>query len=186
MEIELAATHEAGHAVMQWLVGWEVIELQMTVSDSNATKAFTRCPNSSLDIPSDLRKRLLVMFAGNAVTLRKWAGRWNDRGDWLDVGLAFFRHFKRPIKWVPMEGKAVKDAEANAVMQTALAYCNEIVAHPAISPATERIAWAFMAGTPNERGVVLLPGAKAVSICQAEIGDVFRQTNPWAEWIAGK
>jgi hypothetical protein len=31
MDIELAALHQAGHAVMQWLVGWEVIELQMTV-----------------------------------------------------------------------------------------------------------------------------------------------------------
>src|SRR5690242_16385734 len=100
MDIELAATHEAGHAVMQWLVGWELGELQMTVDGANASKASTCCPRLPLPTLSDLRKRLLVLFAGNTATLKRWPGTWNDSGDWMDVLAALHQYFKREMKRV--------------------------------------------------------------------------------------
>jgi hypothetical protein len=48
MDIELAATHEAGHAVMQWFVGLELGALEMTVEGTNASQASTCCPRVPL------------------------------------------------------------------------------------------------------------------------------------------
>jgi hypothetical protein len=93
MDINLAATHEAGHAVMQWLMGLEVGELVMTVGGGDASEVSTRCPRIPLPTLSDVRKRLLVLLAGNAVTLLRWSS-WNDMGDWRDMITALREYLK--------------------------------------------------------------------------------------------
>jgi len=112
MDIELAATHEAGHAVMQWFVGLELGVLEMTVAGTNASKASTCCPRVPLPTLSDLRKRLLVLLAGNAVTLERWSDSWNDAGDWRDVLSALRECLKLDtIAWIINDGKTpLKDS----------------------------------------------------------------------------
>ena len=61
---------------MQWLIDLELGALQMTVDGTNASKAATWCPYPSLDTMPALRKRLLVLFAGNTATLLKWPRMW--------------------------------------------------------------------------------------------------------------
>jgi hypothetical protein len=188
MDIELAATHEAGHSVMQWLAGWETIELQMTVRDTNASHVSARCPHPSLDTMSALRKRLLVLFAGNVATRQRWPNSNNDWGDWQDVVRALQDHFQRPkgITWIVADARGLRDDEANAVMQAAMSMCAEIMAHPQIQEATVRIATAFAGVTPGQSGAVRLDGREAVSICEAVIGEDFRAANPWSGWIGGE
>lgn len=187
MEIELASVHEAGHAVVQWLVGWEPKGLQMTVIEGNATKVHAVCPHPSLDTKSAVRKRLLVLFAGNAATLRKWPESWNDWGDWQDALKAIYLHFQRPdvSKWFVVDGKKLRDPEADELLQAAMLKSKEIVDHPQIRPAIERIAVAFADSKPDFDGTVQHPGAEIVAICEADIGKAFQEMNPWSEWIAG-
>lgn len=187
MDIELAATHEAGHAVMQWLVGLETGALQMTVRDANASHVSACCPCPPLETMSALRRRLLVLFAGNSATRQRWPNSNNDWGDWQDVLRALQAHFQRPdgIRWFIADGRVLRDTEANAVMQEAMVKCAEIVADPQIQQATMRIATAFAAVPPGENGVVRLNGVEAVSICEAVIGEGRRMVNPWLGWMAG-
>ncbi len=188
MNIELATMHEAGHAVMQWLVGWENIGLQMTVFDLEASHVSARCPYPSLDTMSALRKRLLVLFAGNTATRQRWPNSNNDWGDWQDILRAVQDHFQRPlgIKWIVADGRVLQDVEANDVMQAAMSNCAEIVAQPLIQEAMVRIATAFASVIPGENGTVRLDGGDVVSACEAVIGQEFRAKNPWSKWIAGK
>src|SRR4029077_15924736 len=106
MDVQLAATHEAGHAVMQWFVGLELGPMVMTVEGTNASKPSTCCPRLPLPTLSDLRRRLLVLLAGNAVTLERWPDSWNNRGDWDDMRYALRDHLKLDsISWVINDGK---------------------------------------------------------------------------------
>lgn len=186
MDVELAATHEAGHAVMQWLVGWEVLELLMTVRDANASQVSARCPCPGVESTSDLRKRLLVLFAGNQVTLERWAGKWNDWGDWQDVLKALGQHFKRPINWIVSDGKMFRDGEADRVVQYSINRCEAIVADARFKAAVSQIAVEFAGASAGANEVVRLDGSRAVESCIAIIGDEFRQANLWSAWIAGE
>src|SRR5207244_1710866 len=101
MHIKLAATHEAGHAVMQWLVGFKVGELVMTVKDGNASEPSGLCRRLPVPTLTDVRKRLLVLLAGNAVTLQDWPGSWNGTGDWRDVVSALKEYLQlESLGWV--------------------------------------------------------------------------------------
>jgi hypothetical protein len=188
MHIELAATHEAGHSVMQWLVGWESVELQMIVRDSNASCVSASCPYPSLDSLSAVRKRLLVLFAGNASTRQRWPDSNNDWGDWRDVLSALQKYFQRPsgIKWFAGDGYLLRDdTEANDVIQSTMSKCTEIIAHPPIKEAVIQIATTFAQITPDESGAVRLKGRAVLLICESVIGEPFRLVNPWSDWIAG-
>lgn len=186
MDVELAATHEAGHAVMQWLVGWEVIELLMTVRDANASQVSARCPCPGVETTSGLRKRLLMLFAGNQVTLARWADKWNDWGDWQDALKALGQHFQRPINWLVRDGKKLQDAEADGALQASIKKCEEIVADLRFRAAVTQIAAEFAGVAPDASDVVRLGGSRAVEICEAAIGHEFRIANPWSAWIAGE
>ena len=186
MDIELAATHEAAHAVMQWLVGWEVGELQMTVSETTASEPVTRCPPPPLDTLSALRRRLLVLLAGNTATLSRWPNSWNDWGDWNRIGEALWRHYGRNILRVMSDGRSFRDPEANAVVQDALGRCGEIVAQPLVREATAQVAAAFLAAPRGEGGLVRLEEPAAVAICESVLGEGFRAENPWSAWMCGE
>lgn len=187
MEVELAATHEAGHAVIQWLVGWEVIALLMTVEGANASNVSARCPHPPLDNLSAFRKRLLVLFAGTEATQDRWPGSMNDWGDWHQARSAAQAFFQRPngITWYPADGRSLRDTEVNTAIQDGLAKCGEVVGHPSIREAIVRIARLFAATPPAAGGKVTLPGSEAIAVCQEHIGEAFRTENPWAGWIAG-
>ncbi len=173
---------------MQWLVGLDTGALQMTVRDANASHVTACCPCPPLDTMSALRKRLLVLFAGNTATRQRWPNSNNDWGDWQDVLRAIQDYFRRPdgIKWCVADGRMLRDAKANAVMQEAMSKCAEILAHPQIQAATIRLATAFAAVPPCEDGVTRIDGREAVLICEAVIGEGFRAANSWSRWIAGE
>jgi len=207
MDIELAATHEAGHAVMQWFVGLELGALEMTVEGTNASKASTCCPRVPLPTLSDLRKRLLVLLAGNAVTQARWPDSWNDEEDWSDMRRALKEYLKLDnIAWIIIDGttplerfqnqrkpyqpevenRKTDNPEANSAMQEAIVRCRKIVAHARIRQAVDKVAAAFLAAPRGDDGLVQLEGHEAVAICEEVIGDEFRTTNPWSAWIAGE
>ena len=207
MDIELAATHEAGHAVMQWFTGLEVGELVMTVKDGNASAPSARCPRIPLPTLSDLRKRLLVLLAGNTATLERWPTSWNDRNDWLDVISALKEHLElEQLAWVLIEGKTAierfmksrephspevdkrktDNPEANAVFQDALAHCRAIIADPLFKKGIVDLAAAFIAAPVGENGLTRLEGPEAAAICERGIGPEFKAANPWSAWIAGE
>jgi hypothetical protein len=207
MDIELAATHEAGHAVMQWFVGLELVALEMTVDGTNASKPSTCCPRVPLPTLSDLRKRLLVLLAGNAVTLERWSDNWNDAGDWRDILSALREYLKLDtIAWIINDGKTplerflkhrephkcgvdnrkTDNPEANSALQDAIVRCREIVAHPPIREAVGKVAVAFLAAPRRDGGLVQFEGREAVVICEAIVGQEFRITNSWSAWIAGE
>jgi hypothetical protein len=205
MDRELAATHEAGHAVMQWFVGLELGVLEMMMEGTNATKPSTCCPRIPLPTLSDLRKRLLVLLAGNAVTQEQWPDSWNDRGDWGDMLCALKEYLKLDnLAWIIIEGttaverflnsrkpqkpgvenRKVDNDEANSLLQDAIPRCREIIAHPTIREAVGKVAAAFIAAPPSEDGVTRLEGPAAIEICKAVVGEEFRVNNPWVTWIA--
>lgn len=207
MDIELAATHEAGHAVMQWFVGLELGPLEMTIQGTTASKASTCCPRVPLPTLSDLRKRLLVLLAGNATTLERWPDSWNDAGDWKDILSALKDYLKLDtITWIINAGKTplerfLKSCEppklevdnrktdnpkATSALQDAIVRCREIFAHPPIREAVGMVAAAFLAAPRGDGGLVQLEGREAVEICEAVVGQEFRITNPWSAWIAGE
>jgi hypothetical protein len=183
MRTELAVVHEAGHAVMQWFVGWDLKGLQMKVQESNATDVGCRCPSPSLNTTSDIRKRLLVLLAGQAATKRDWPESWNNRRDWDFVLLALSRFFQRPTE---LDGALYPtDPVARVLVETADRKCAEIVAHCSIRRAIDTVAEAFAACKAEESGVVCLSALDAVRICESVVGSKFRLDNPWSDWIAG-
>lgn len=205
MDIELAATHEAGHAVMQWLVDLELGELQMKIDGTNASDPSTCCPRLPLPTLSDLRKRLLVLLAGNAVTLQRWPDSWNDDRDWFHSLLALKEHMKLDnLAWVIDRGQSAAERfrrrnepqprevhnrktdspKANSILQDAIARCREIVADPLFQRAVDQVAAAFIAAPIGDDGVTRFGGPKAVEICDRVIGQGFRAEKPWSAWIA--
>jgi hypothetical protein len=186
VEIELAAVHEAGHSVAQWLVGWELRGLQMTVSESNASDVHSACPYPDLDTASAVRKRLLVLFAGNAATRKRWPNSENDRDDWSEVGKALYFHFRRTITQNPSDGLAFADPEANELAQESKRKSAGFVEHRQVRTAMDEIAEVFRNTTPDTDGKVWLPGATAISVCEKHLGKDFQVENPWSGWLAGE
>lgn len=187
MDVEVAAIHEAGHSVMQWFVGWEPKDVQMTVVGSNATNVTAECSCPGLESKSTVRKRLLVLLAGNAATLERWPESNNNWGDWLDILRAIQLHFRRPdvAKWFNGDGMTLRDTEANALIQTARIKSEEMVANLLIRHAISKVGNAFASAGPGPDGMTRLSGVVIVAICEAEIGNEFRNTNPWTDWLAG-
>lgn len=188
MQIDLAAVHEAGHAVMQWVVGWELKGLHMTVRDGNATEAAAECPKVPLQSRSAIRKRLVVLFSGNDATRERWPTSENNQQDWYDALGAIHAHCQRKgaADWVPSNGYALADTEANDRLLESMIKTKEIVKHPAIRKAIDRLADVFAKTSPDAEGRVFLSGTDAVSICEEELGKDFLSVNPWSDWLAGQ
>lgn len=186
MEIELAAVHEAGHSVMQWFVGWEPGALQMKVANSDATNVTAECSSPTLESTSTVRKRLLVLFAGNAATLKRWPDSINNWGDWQDILKAIQLHFRRPdvSKWFACDGMKLTDIEANDLLQAATRKTDEMMNNTVIRRAIDKIAAAFVSALGVD-GIARLSGDTVIAICEREIGNEFRKSNPWVDWMAG-
>ena len=73
MDPRTVAIHEAGHAVMQWFVGWEadLQFIQMRRVDGGVEKSFMKIPVPDRTTYADervARRKLLVLLAGAATT----------------------------------------------------------------------------------------------------------------------
>jgi len=132
MDIELAAVHEAGHAVMQWLVGWELKELHMTVKEGFAIDPASECPYPSLESKSAVRKRLLVLFSGNDATRERWPKSENNQQDWLHALGAIHAHCQRSgaASWVPTDGYALRDAVEDSISKPPDRHCRLVRYRP--------------------------------------------------------
>ena len=187
----------------RWLGGRRIAD---DPKDGNATAPSARCPRIPVPALSDLRKRLLVLLAGNAVTLNPWPNSWNDGQDWLDALSALREYLKLDrIAWVINDGQTAADRflkrneprppevdkrrtdnpDANAILQDAIARCREIISTPLFHQATTQVAAAFVASPAGEDGVTRLERPVTVAICEKVIGQEFRRSNAWSTWIAG-
>jgi hypothetical protein len=153
MQVELAAVHEAGHSVLQWLVGWEPKGLQMTVVDASATNVVAECPCPGLESTSAVRKRLLVLFAGNAATREHWPASDNNWGDWQDVLKAIQLHFRRVSEDTEREGERPQSGGRESLPpETVFCTCCDAVSDTTLALAL-RAGWQCIVDDEgNERG----------------------------------
>ena len=79
----------------------------------------------------------------------------------------------------------LRDTEVNDLLQAARHKADEMMQDPALRRAINEVATAFASTAPCPDGVTRLSGATAIAICKEEIGNDFRNTNPWADWMAG-
>jgi hypothetical protein len=137
-----------------------------------------------MNTESAIRKRLLVLFAGKAATQHRWPGSENDQRDWHDACQEIQTYLQCPGGLVLIPGDRFLSAEANALVAEAREHCAAIIAHPSVRKAIDLLATAFANAPPDSFGMAQLSGAEIVAICQAEIGDAFKDTNPWSEWYS--
>ena len=157
----------------------------LIVEGTNATTAQSSCPHPKLETRSAVRKRLLVLFAGQAATQKRWPERANNSQDWHDALRALNAHFQRKINWNPAAGMSVSDTEANELVQMALARCTEIVSHASIRTNIDNIGALLAERAQGTTGRVSLSGPEIVSICEQDVGGDFQRANPWLAWIDG-
>lgn len=189
MDPRTVAVHEAGHAVLQWFVGWEdVLEfVQMRRVDGGATDGGTKVTPPPLSSYSDIRvarKRLLMLLAGGA-TADDINAR-HDRGDWENMQFVFGGFFRAPfLQIVGPESVHLKDEKQDAFLQDVIAKCNEIVRDARVRRAIEALAGKLLRADPDGDGVGRLSKDDVVRICEQECGGL-RNDNPWSAWLAGE
>lgn len=187
MDREIAAHHEAGHAVAQWCVGWIVGECRWQVDGENVTNPETKCSvDDHLTSLAAIRKRLFVLFAGQQATLKRWVGSSNDGGDWRDVLRAIDTHLGRKPKYKIDDGYHLDDSEANALVQDARSRCADFIADPAIEATIASVANLLLLTPADVDGSVVLHADPIVAACETHLGRSKRVSNSLASWLAGK
>lgn len=179
-----AAIHEAGHAVLLWLVGWEdnLKWIQMRRIDDGADLAkmkFDRRPPESL---SAIRSTLLVLFGGSVASCEHFGRFMRDiDGDWHEAQLAIGWHYPRKLAMRIDNRIGCLDPEADALVRDSLHNANEIVKHSPVKKAIHAVADRLLDATPSSDGFCILPGRDVISICESLV----LWDNPFADWIAG-
>lgn len=188
MDIDVAATHEAGHAVLQWLVGWPAGDLQMTVNGSTATLPSTDCSYPEPhDTVSAVRKRLVVLLAGEEATRRKWPEASHNRHDFEQMQAAIRWYLKiERTGWIPGTGLKIDPPEANDLLQEAISTAGQLIGDPLVSRAIDAVAAEFSRAELDVDGKARLSASAVESICERVIGDEFRRANQWLEWLEEK
>lgn len=186
MDIEVAATHEAGHAVVQWLAGGEITHMQMRIESGEAKEPETGCPDpqSYPDLAS-IRRRLVMLFAGNAATRQHWPDSENDRADWEAAKTALVQHLPKQISWTASTGLQLCP-EHRALVDETQARAAEMVSNPILRKAIDSIAATFSGTTPEADGMVQLKGEAVARMCDELVGEVFQRNNPWVDWLDGR
>ena len=167
-------------------MGWELKGLRMTVSGSDAEDVHAVCPCPDLTMVSEARKRLLVLFAGNAATRKRWRDSENDKGDWQDVCMALTSHFCCTVTESVKDGLSISDADALKTMHEARLKRVDFVASLKVRGAIDEIAEVFRSIPPDAEEKVWLPGETAISICIKHLGEDFQAKNPWSGSLAGE
>lgn len=187
LEIDFVATHEAGHAVMQWLVGWEPGEVEVTTDDQNGvTHAITQNSHPTSYTLSNFRKRLLVVFGGVSATRGRWPGQKNDQYDWQNAGAALYLFLNRKITTVGGDFRNFQDEEANNLCKEAIEICEKIVDHQLLQSAIGQMAQVLVSLKPDNDSKRRLKSSETVSICEDYIGNEFQAKNQWSDWIEGQ
>lgn len=180
LEIDFVATHEAGHAVMQWLVGREPGEIVI------GTSRLTLNERPESNTLTELRKRLLVVFAGGSLTLKKWPDRKGDYYDWQNAAFALSTFLGYPTKLVGGNVRKFQDEKAIQLSQDAIDICKEIVNHDLFQLAIDQMVKRLLELEPDGRNTIKLAGSETVSICEAYIGKEFQAENQWSDWMDGR
>ncbi|HAW27482.1 MAG TPA: hypothetical protein DCY03_05085 [Planctomycetaceae bacterium] len=187
LDFEFSATHEAGHAVMQWLVGWVPGAVEITTDDENrVTRAVTDNSRPASYTLPNFRKRLLVVFAGVSATRGKWPNRKNDEFDWQNAGEALVKFLGITIEIVGSDFSQFKDEKANQLCQTAIEICEEIVNHDLFQGAVDQIVQGLIELEPDDKNKRRLVSSETVSICENCIGEEFQAKNQWSGWMEGQ
>lgn len=185
MNPSVVAHHEAGHAVMQWMVGWEseMEFIQMQRVAGGVVNCFMKVPSpnfANYSVESFARRQLLVLLAGAATTDNPRDR--HNKGDFDMTCLVLSFLFSRPISWKPGIGIAVVEESPNFLLQAALETCMAIVWHELIQRAIRAVAERLLNSEPDERGVCRIYRDEVVEICQDECASL-RMQNEWGSWM---
>ncbi len=186
MKVELAAMHEAGHSVMQWFVGREVLSLSMIVRETEAIDPNSHCPQpKSFELLSEIRRWLLMLYAGRTATQLQWPGCTHDKKDFSYACIGLNAHFKTMVSSDLSGNWAVIDPKQNELLQSAICVCEEIIAHQLVRRAIDAIGTLVIKTVPPDDGTIHLTSNEIVRICETIVTNEFRLNNQWTPWIAG-
>ena len=167
MNIEVAAVHEAGHAVLQWLAGGQITYMCMRIEGSEAKEPETGCPDAEIgSMESRFRKRLVMLLAGGEATQDRWPGMLPQH-ERLDG-------YRTRVHKLPWRGYDVQLAAAGlqlnqaqqAIADDALMKAAESVAAPVLRKAIDTIAATFAGTPPDADGMVRLEGGSVTRMCE--------------------
>lgn len=177
------AKHEAGHAVVQWFVGWEdqIDRIEMRwIGDQATDGAMKPVPKYASGLGA-LRAFLLILWAGAATTGK------ND----FDKDLRQMILAMRPYLGFPPIGIAsinpvrLEPDEADALLQDARMRASEVVRFPPVAAAIDAVARQLCEAQPDEIGYVHVSGVEIVATCNAHCDEAARRQNEWLDWLAG-
>lgn len=194
MNKEHAAIHEAGHAVMQWFVGWgadlEFIKIRVKGADKSVwespgyMKALEPCVKSK----SSACSRLLVLYAGNAVSNNHFGKEMYDiDGDWNLIQKAVGLHFA-PETATPVGGTVTRFREdyAQALNHRAINITCEIVKNDLFMETVRAVASRLIDQEPDHESWCKLSGHAILEICEHRIGYDNRQIEEeWKDCVVG-
>lgn len=185
MDPRTVAIHEAGHSVMQWLVGWEadLKFILMRRVEGGVIDGYMRAPSTGKSASTDKRvgrRKLLVLLAG-AATTEDPAAQHNQK-DFNDACFVLSALFQRRINWKPGSGVEVMEQEPNVFLQLANETCKSIVRQPSIRNAIEAVAELLLIADCDVGGVCSVGRDQIVKVCQRECGNI-RTQNEWSIWL---
>jgi len=186
MDAQTIAIHEAGHAVMQWLVGWEsdleFIKMRPTEPNVVDKGGMKIKPPDRLKYKDDgvARRKLLVLLAGAATSNNLDAQ--HNKEDFTEACHVLADRFGEKIGWKPGAGVEVVQVEANDLLQEANSACKQIVAHRLVREAIDAIAALLFKAKTDLTGFQKVIRDEIVQICQQTCGSI-RSENLWPGWI---
>ncbi|KKL97520.1 hypothetical protein LCGC14_1833640 [marine sediment metagenome] len=183
------ATHEAGHAVIQWFVGWEseLKKIQMRLVEGGATDAIMHVIPPEVQTLSAARSRLLVLYAGSVASNTRFSTNWSDfHKDWnlaLTVTASYLKLHN--LEWCPSDGWSVKNREANAILQDTWIKADEIVNHSTLVTTIDAVATLLFDAQPDGKGLCVIYGPEVTDTCERLFGPELRHNNQWSHWLNG-
>jgi hypothetical protein len=185
MDPRTVAIHEAGHAVMQWFVGWEadLQFIQLRRVDGGVQDSFMKIltpDGTSFSDERVARRKLLVLLAGAATTDNP--ADQHNRSDFNEVCMVLSILFQYRIVWKPEMGVAVVQEEPNILLQDANAMCNAIVRDPLIRNGIDVVARQLLVAECDADGVCRVCGDDIVETCRRECAAI-RTQNEWSTWL---
>jgi hypothetical protein len=180
---EHIAYHEAGHAVMQWLVGWDadLRFMQMRRVPDGATEGGTNAKTPVCKSLSSLRKRLVFLCAGSSAASKKLGHETKDFDtDYDDVCKALAQHFVKISKFPELGPPEAKQAFEEAICKT-----NELFEVPEIWMCIQAVAELLLSAKPAADGLCVVQAADIFSTCERICGPQFRGNHQSAAWLSG-
>lgn len=175
------ALHEAGHAAVLWLVGWEHQLQLIRLKGSGQKPPAEMVPAVRADMTSlpDLRKYLLVMWAGTAAT-----GKNDFDKDLQDMCNAVGRHLgiSKVRALIP---SGFEPVEASALMDDAQKNSRRTLGIHGFRSLIEEIADQLLAMPKDSSGYRTLPAADIIQLCSAKVDRVAIPAD-LASWLDGK